>query len=139
METTSDFPPSQVLSHVGTAPRSEAERADASTLTNNFMCKQISPAELAKGQNVTVLQWVPWDAEVQEDGFLGGTKTITRQDHSWCGDVLHVEAVQLPYVIVSHPNEKSLYGDRPTRLDTRRAVLMELSAEYVAASKRGET
>lgn len=96
------------------------------------MNRQISPGELHVGQYVTILEWLPWTTESLE--LFGDTKTITHTDHSWCGDVLKIEVVQLPYVIVSHPND--FYLTSSTKLDTRRLKLMELTPEYVEAAKR---
>ena len=96
--------------------------------------KIISPGELAIGMFVTVYEWIPWDAPSFEGGLLGGTTMVKHTDHSWCGDVLKVEAIQLPYVVVSLPNQGWLSSN--VRLDTRRVNLMELTPEYVEAAKR---
>jgi hypothetical protein len=95
--------------------------------------KQISAGELAVGQFITVLEWIPWSSEMPGDGFLM-TKTVIHTDYSWCGDVLKVLAVDLPYVAVQSINETWMAS--AIQLDTRRVKLMELSPEYVAATKR---
>lgn len=100
--------------------------------------KQVSPGELAVGQYITILEWTPWevaDIDLDNPFSILGTKTKTHRDHSWCGDVLKVEAVDLPYIVVSHPNDGYLYGSN-TKLDTRRVKLMELSEAYVKAAER---
>jgi len=101
--------------------------------------KIISPGELSVGQSVTIYEWLPRDVPPDPfSGLFGGATTATKhRDRSWCGDVLKVEAVDLPYVVVSHPNQS--YYDSNTKLDTREVKLMELSAEYVKAMSNKRT
>ncbi len=61
-------------------------------------------------------------------------QTVHR-DRSWCGSVLKIEAIQLPFIVVSHPHETYLYSSN-TKLDTRQVKLMELTPEYVKALER---
>lgn len=96
------------------------------------MTKQISPAELGKGMNITILNWKP--REITTGGLFTESTVTTIEDRSWCGDVLCVEAVQLPYVIVSHV--MAGVGETNTKLDTREVSLMELNLDYVKALKR---
>ena len=92
----------------------------------------MSPGELSKGQFVTVYEWNP--VERESDGFMGvATKTV-HQDHSWCGDVLEIVHVELPYVLVKM--HSGWISDKPHELDTRRLKLMELSQEYVELKKK---
>jgi hypothetical protein len=93
----------------------------------------ISPGELTVGMQVTVHSWNPRD--VPRFDLIGGATTVTHVDTSYCGDVLTVEALSLPYVVLR------AFSHRPSpydvfRLDTRRANLMELSQEYVMASTK---
>lgn len=89
-----------------------------------------SPGELAKGQHITVLEWEP---VVQEADGIFTTQTITHRDNSYKGDVLRVDSVCLPFVVVENLTG---WGGGPIRLDTRRVSLMELSGDYVAAALR---
>lgn len=100
--------------------------------------KLISPGELSVGQFVTIYEWLPIDVPADPFGGLFGGATVAtkHQDHSWCGDVLKVEAVDLPYVVVSHPNDRIFSHN--TKLDTRQVKLMELSGDYVKALERHE-
>ncbi len=88
--------------------------------------KQISPAELAPGQFITVLSHAPEESE-SEDNF-GNIRVIQKQEKSFIGDVLTVLAVDLPFVAVKEQKYNSKYA-----LDTRKTILMELSPEYVKA------
>lgn len=103
-----------------------------STLPN----KIISPGELAVGQYITVYEWLP--SEVIDHAFgrlFGGATTRMYTDTAYCGDVLKVEAIDLPYIVISRPNESASYSGN-TKLDTRQVKLMELSEEYVKAMER---
>jgi hypothetical protein len=102
--------------------------------------KMISPAEIAEGMFITVLENLPHTHPAE--GFLGmpipdaegGVATITHEDRSGYGEVLKVEAIQLPYVLVSYPFDNIL-RDHVTKYDTRRTTFMELNEKYVAAMK----
>ena len=85
--------------------------------------------------SITILEWAPvvHEPDAFSAEITGITTATTHQDHSWCGDVLDVEAVQLPYVIV---RERDSHLSSSIRLDTRRVKLMELTPEYVAAKTR---
>ena len=93
--------------------------------------KILSPGEIAVGQFITVLEWL--SREIPADpfgGLFGGSPIVTQhKDHSWCGDILKVEAVDLPYIVVRETYEKA----KPFNIDTRELKLMELSKEYVKA------
>jgi hypothetical protein len=89
----------------------------------------ISPGEITVGMVLTVLEWEPIIRE--PDGIFTTTRTEVR-DNSWKGDILDVEAVQLPFIVVRER------GGCPTRgitLDTRRVTLMELTPEFIAAKE----
>lgn len=88
----------------------------------------LSPGEISVGMHITILEWEPIVHEA--DGFFTQTCTVT-QDRSWCGDVLKVTAVQLPFVVVDEG--RGGFGLRGINLDTRHVKLMELKPEYVAA------
>lgn len=95
----------------------------------------LSPGEITVGMTITVLEWTPVVHEPDAFSALmtGVTTATTHRDNSWCGDVLDVEAVQLPYLIVREGDGVLGHG---FKIDTRRAKLMELSPEYVAAKTR---
>lgn len=91
--------------------------------------------DLEVGMKVTVLKWHP--REVPGSGLLGlltneggGVATRTVQDHSWCGDVLVVTAINLPFVVVDELTGSQLKG---VDLDLRRLDLMKISEEFIAA------
>lgn len=93
--------------------------------------KAISPGEIAKGMMLTVLEWEPIVHE--PDGYFT-TTTRTIRDNSYKGDVLEVQAVDLPFIVVK--NHTGYSGERPITLDTRRVTLMELSRDFIEAAKR---
>jgi len=88
----------------------------------------ISPGEITKGMALTVLEWEP---VVNEGGSIFGVMTTVHRDNSWKGDILDVEAVQLPYVVVRE-RDGCLSG--AITLDTRRVKLMELTPEFIKAA-----
>ena len=94
------------------------------------MDKQISPGELAVGQYITVLEWNPTTSETS-DGFFG-TRVVTHTSQLWCGEVLQVTAVDLPYIVAKKCSDH--LSLTPARLDIRCCKLMELSPEYVEAA-----
>ena len=53
-----------------------------------------------------------------------------KNDMSFMGDVLVVEAINLPYIIVNKLNDPPLYHKI---LDTRKVTLGKLSSEYIKA------
>lgn len=91
------------------------------------MNKQISPAELAIGMYVTVLENEPWVHE----SFLHESRTITTIDRSGVGDVLTILAIELPFVVVR--KEVQTGKGYITSMDTRRTIFMELKQDYVDA------
>lgn len=84
------------------------------------MTTPLSTHSLVKGLYVTVLNWTP-------------------HDNSYKGDVLEIEAVDLPFVICKrHTGNWS--GEKPISLDTRNVSLTLLSQDFVdAALGRGKT
>lgn len=92
----------------------------------------VTPGEISKGMLVTVLEHKPYENEVPS--LFGDTvQKVKNQDRSGYGEVLRVEAVQLPYVIVRYL-KCSILKDTPIRYDTRRTTFMELSEDYLAAN-----
>lgn len=89
----------------------------------------LSPGEIVKNMNITVLEWEPVVHE--PDGVFTMTKVV-HQDNSWKGKLLIVVNVQLPYVYVI---EYDGWSKKPFSIDTRRAKLMELKPEIVEAIK----
>jgi uncharacterized protein involved in tellurium resistance len=73
--------------------------------------KIIAAEQIKVGQWLTVLNWKPDD------------------DHSYKGDILHVKAIDLPYVAVV----ECLAGKKSwiVVLDTRRVDFMELDQNYI--------
>ena len=95
--------------------------------------KQISPAELAPGMFVTVLENKPHIREDIVGGLLDAKiLTATTQDRCGYGDVLTVLVVELPYVVVRYENKYET-SRLVVQKDTRRTSFMELSDEYVLA------
>ncbi len=96
--------------------------------------KILSPGELAVGQLITILEWLPRETSPDPFGGLFGSALVATQsrDRSWCGDVLKVEAVDLPYIVV----KESYDNARPFKIDTREARLMECSKAYIDALKK---
>ena len=88
----------------------------------------LSIGELTRGMYVTVLDWHTYE---HTDG---GVIFKTIMDRSYCGDVLEVMAVDLPYIVVKMDKYKST-----TTLDTRRVSFKELSEEYVKALQTATT
>ncbi len=80
--------------------------------------KTIDGKDIRVGQHITVEAWLP-----DKNGHI---------DHSWCGDVLLVEAVNYPYVIVK--NKTDTWLSRPLQLDVRELKFMELTQAYVTAA-----
>jgi hypothetical protein len=96
------------------------------------MTKQISPAELAKGMFVTVLENRPFVHQSEPLFGMGDVQTITHTDRSGMGDVHTVLSVELPYVVIRRES-KYEHSRFSHSIDTRRTTLMELSREYVEA------
>lgn len=89
----------------------------------------LSPGEISKGMFVTVLEHKPYESEIPS--LFGDTvQKVKNQDRSGYGEVLRVEAVQLPYVIVRYL-KCSILKDKPIRYDTRRTTFMELNDDYL--------
>jgi hypothetical protein len=89
----------------------------------------LSPGEISKGMFVTVFEHKPYESEIPS--LFGDTvQKVKNQDRSGYGEVLRVEAVQLPYVIVRYL-KCSILKDKPIRYDTRRTTFMELNDDYL--------
>lgn len=87
----------------------------------------ISSGELSIGMFVTIHHW--HERECASSLFSpAATETKTYVDHSWCGDVLEVIAIALPYIRVKFAKG---YIVNETTLDTRQLELMELPEEFV--------
>lgn len=93
----------------------------------------VSPGELKVGMNVTVMSWKQREG-LDFDGF--GVKTITYTDRSYVGDVLRVEAIDLPFIVVTTSSHSILLRGVPIKLDTREVLLKELADAYVEAMQR---
>lgn len=98
----------------------------------------ISPGELQAGQYITVHSWKPMEVtrfpslfEMMSGEPSGDTATRTHIDRSWCGDVLKVEALALPYITAKVLSRYASSISDVVKLDTRRVELMELSKEFV--------
>lgn len=88
----------------------------------------LSPGEISKGMFITVLEHKPYESEIPS--LFGDTvQKVKNQDRSGYGEVLRVEAVQLPYVIVRYIS--SILKDTTIRYDTRRTTFMELNDDYL--------
>jgi hypothetical protein len=83
----------------------------------------LTVGDLVVGMNVTVLEWGPLTQIVDD-------VSVVTQSRGLCGDVLVVKAIDLPYIVV----EEQKYFGRIS-LDTRKATLMKLTDEYMAALK----
>lgn len=91
------------------------------------MNKIISPGELTIGMHVTVFQW----NKEEKPGFQETENMLLAllgktNDKRYCGEVLQIKAVQLPYLAIE------VLG-HITTLDTRDCQLMELGEDYVKA------
>lgn len=90
----------------------------------------LSIGEVAKGQFITVHSWNPREIF----GFEGFTTiTKTHVDHSWCGDVLEVLEINVPYIVVRKLSQYSSKGNTVFNLDLRLCNIMELTKEFVDA------
>lgn len=93
--------------------------------------------DLKAGLYVTVLEWKPREVPDLRGGLgFGGLGVTYRtvQDNSWVGDVLRVEAVDLPFVVARAYYPRTRTWDKaPFKLDIRRLVLRLLSPEYLEA------
>lgn len=95
----------------------------------------LSAGEISKGMKITVISWKPREIPklfdyFEENDSWKTTSVKTFQDKSYCGDVLEVLAVDLPYVVVKDLKSKDNYT---AKLDTRECQLKELKQEYVDA------
>ena len=97
----------------------------------------ISAGELKVGQYVTVLNWKPKEILTEQsteeyvdknpmEQMLSKVMNLS-QDRSLCGDVLAIEAIDLPFIVVQRLNSPVAKGS----IDTRFCVLKELSKDYV--------
>jgi hypothetical protein len=72
------------------------------------------PDHIKKGDFITVLEW------------------LSHQDNSYKGDVLEVQAINLPFIVCKRHTGYSL--DKPLNLDMRAVTFAALSREYVDAA-----
>lgn len=95
---------------------------------------KLQPDDIEVGMYVTVLEWNPQERTYNAGGIFDEGQVITKvhRDGSWCGDVLIVRAICLPYIVVDG-NRDYMVG---LQLDIRRLSLMKLTPEYVKASKK---
>lgn len=99
------------------------------------MTKQISPAELAVGMYITVLNPAVNTRQINpmfDGGFSTEIQTITNTDRSGMGKVLKVLAVELPYVVLLEEHKHEC-GKFTSSYDTREHTFMELNSDYVKA------
>lgn len=96
----------------------------------------IPPDDLSAGTYVTVLKGMMCDERVPVGTGIFGLPDYQRtgetfEDRSFQGDVLKIEAVDLPFLVVSFPARK---GTHRWQFDIRRGwQFKRLSDEYVAA------
>lgn len=87
----------------------------------------ISPGELTIGMYITVFEWNKEEKSgLQESENMLAALLGKAKDKRFCGEVLKIKAVQLPYVAVEY------YG-QILSLDSRDCKFMELNEEYVKA------
>lgn len=88
--------------------------------------------DLSPGVYVTILEWKERE-RTHTDWITGRIHTLSHQDNSWVGDVMRVEAVDLPFLAVSvlRANGAVLFAN--LKIDTRRVELKKLSPSYVQA------
>jgi len=90
--------------------------------------KIVSPGELEKGMNVTILNWKP----IEVESPMG---TLIQKSNFLCGQPLEVLAVDLPFVVVAYKGFEMLQTAEVLPLDTRNFTLMELSKEFMEIFK----
>jgi hypothetical protein len=73
---------------------------------DNVLC----PKDMAVGMKVTICEW------------------IDSTDHSWTGEPMEILAICSPYIAV-----RLLQTGETMSIDLRRAALLRISSEYVAA------
>lgn len=102
------------------------------------MSKLLSPGEVSVGQKVTVMSWKPRES-ISSLGLLSQiADTITTHvDRSYCGDVLQVTAVDLPFVVVKRLTGYTTGG--AITLNASEMTLMELSDAFVTAAMEGQS
>lgn len=85
------------------------------------MTTPLSPTALSKGDFITVLEWT------------------SHRDNSYKGDVLEVQAIDLPFIVCK--NHTGYSGGKPLSLNTNAVQLVSLSKEYVDAAlgRKSET
>lgn len=72
------------------------------------------PPDLVKpGMHITILRWLPF------------------RDYSWVGDILHVLAVNAPFIVV---NLRRMGRTSRLIIDTRKVALQQLSDDFVLAA-----
>lgn len=81
-------------------------------------CPMLPPDDIQVGKFITVFAWK-----------LG----TDQNDGSFCGDVLLVKAVSLPYVVIDYLAHGGRVVLSSVVLDIRKVELKELTAEYVDA------
>lgn len=91
----------------------------------------MEPEKLESNQFITILEWKSAKApQAQGDIFglmLGGGRSM--EDRSYVGEILQVQAVDLPFIMAAVRSGES--AGRQVRMDSRRCEFKELSPDYV--------
>lgn len=75
---------------------------------------EITPNSVKPGMHITILRW------------------LHVRDYSWVGDVLHVVAVNAPFIVV---NLRRTHLTSRMVIDTRNVALRQLSEDFVEAAE----
>jgi hypothetical protein len=90
----------------------------------------IEADDLKVGMIITVLKGAEIKTQESSGAWSLGTKTVTRESEQCKGEVLRVEAIDLPYVVVSRIEYSSkIFGK--ISFDVRETKFMELSNDYI--------
>ena len=96
------------------------------------MAAVLVPDDFTVGDMITVLHGVTFD-RVVSDGDDITTTIVQRENTSYQGNVLRIEVINLPFIIVTRLAHR--FGRESDRdsfsLDIRRFQFMRLSPEYV--------
>ena len=91
----------------------------------------LSPGEMSVGQIVTVIENKPFESDVAS--LFGDTaQKIVTQDRGGYGDILRIQAIDLPYIICLYLNKDYCGGGFKVTFDTRRTTFKELKREFAA-------